>query len=82
MKLTSTVTRSGAVVEAGRGERADVGLFQRHNLGPCAQRFVQLPAADIDRVDGAAPRSSSTCVKPPVEAPTSRQTRPRGSKPK
>ena len=56
MKLTSTTTKSGARVEAGRGERADVGFLQRNDLGALAQRFMQLPASDIDRVDvpGAA----------------------------
>jgi len=38
------------------------------------QRRMQLAAADIDGEYQAAPLASSTSVKPPVEAPTSRQT--------
>ena len=50
---------------------------------PSAQTRMQLAVRRHRRHRrGAAPRSSSTCVKPPVEAPTSRQTRPCGSKPK
>ena len=37
------------------------------------------PRPDVEGVDAAAPRCSRTSVKPPVDAPTSRQTRPLGS---
>ena len=51
MKLTSQTTRSGGGSRSGRGKGADIGLLQRHDFRPRAQAVVQLPAADIDRVD-------------------------------
>ena len=51
MKLTSMVTRSGGASKLDAGERADVGLFERDDLRSPAQARVQLPAADIDRID-------------------------------
>jgi len=34
-------------------ERANIGLLQRHDLGPAAQARMQLVAADVDREDAA-----------------------------
>ncbi len=76
--------------EIGAADRTE----QRVHCGYRSAPAIRLPAAcattscncplpdiDCDRCS-LAPRSSSTCVKPPVEAPTSRQTRSFGSKPK
>ena len=63
-------------------QRARVGVFEADDARIVAQRCVQLAAGRHRRRKRArAPRASSTCVKPPVEAPTSRQTRPAGSTP-
>ena len=41
-----------------------------------SQLPVQLPVADVERHDSGSAALSSTSVKPPVDAPMSRQSRP------
>ena len=47
--------------------------------GVAPEPVGELATPDVDGVDPPAPRCSRTSVKPPVEAPASRQTRPAGS---
>ena len=59
-------------------ERARVACARaRATRGSSRRRACELAVADVDaRRRGARPRWSRQSVKPPVEAPTSRQTRP------
>lgn len=69
--------RDGVAVEAAR-----IPAFEVGDAGIIPQRRVELVAPDIDGVDmGGAPRQQRV-GEAPVEAPTSRQTRPAGSNPK
>ena len=65
-----------------RRQGARVEAFERTDARIRREPRVELAVADVDRDDGLAPRSSSTSVKPPVEAPTSRQASPAGSRAK
>ena len=82
MNETSTVaseTGSGSVVA---GQRPGVRPLHGDHARIAPERLCELPAARRRaRRHGCAPRCSSTSVKPPVEAPTSRHTRPAGSTP-
>jgi len=73
MKLTSITTTSGRAASAAF-KAADIGLLHGDDVGMAAQRWMQLLAPDIDENTRLAPLASNTSVKPPVDAPTSRQT--------
>ena len=55
MKLTSTLTRLGELAEVVGGNCADVGTIHRDDFMAQMQAFVQLPLADIDRIDAPRP---------------------------
>ena len=81
--MTARPTGSGRRnVSGGRDRGARHGYVP--STRPADRRAAHRQAVRGPRREhrrGAAPRRSSTSVKPPVEAPTSRQTRPRGSMP-
>ena len=56
MKLTSMTTISTGSGSLAGIERADIGVLERHDLGPSAQARMQLIVADIDGVDAGARR--------------------------
>ena len=72
---TSTVARVGRSGNA-RDPGARVHALPHHDAGILAETRVELPVADVDRVDAARAPPSRQSVNPPVDAPTSRQTRP------
>ena len=78
MNETSTTARSAGSgrIAGGRASRALTRSIET-TRGSAAQPLGELPVARRPaRRRGVAPRSSSTSVNPPVEAPTSRPTRP------
>ena len=65
---------------AGEGvQMAEVGPVEDRDPLILGQPGQELAVPDVDRVDPRRPRASSTSVKPPVDAPASRQIRPRQS---
>ena len=59
-----------------RRQRTHVGAFQDGHPGITTQRPGQLPVPHVDRDHLGRASRNSTSVKPPVEAPASRQRRP------
>ncbi len=81
MKLTSMTTRSGGSGKSAALESADIGILAAPRPRParaCARAIGR--GRHRPHRSRRAPRASSTSVKPPVEAPTSRQIRRAGSK--
>ena len=77
MKDRSPTTRSTGPPIGSGVELADVGAVEHGDPLVAAQRPGQLAVADVDGDHLARRRArSSTSVKPPVEAPASRQRRP------
>ena len=63
-------------------EAPDVDSLEHGDAWVLTKTPGQLTITNVDRDHRAAPRRSKASVKPPVDAPTSRQTRPVGSSPK
>ena len=79
MKLTSITIASGrSPRRSGVSARASRPSSETTRLS-AARRGASCPRPTSTAITFAAPRAKSTSVKPPVEAPTSRQTRPEGS---
>ena len=78
MKETSQTTSSGC--ERELRQRPDVRPLEHRHARVGAETGVELPVARRRaRSPARAPAWSKQSVKPPVEAPTSRQSRPAGS---
>ena len=74
MNETSAVTRSGRVTAARSAVRARaLTRSSDRDALVAAQRPLELAVGDVERDTCAAPRWSRQSVKPPVDAPTSRQ---------
>ena len=83
MKETSITIRSGAHGSASALERARVACARSPSrAGPGADASAARRRRRRTPTTASAPRWSRQSVKPPVEAPTSRQRRPPGSTPK
>ena len=79
-KLTSTVTKSGASSNR-RGESERISVPSSEVMSGRRRRAsCNWPCPTSTAKTRFAPCSSRTCANPPVEAPTSRQTCPSGSK--
>ncbi len=82
MKLTSQTIASGALPIASAGMARASRPSNERTRGSAARRGSSWPRPTSTATTWRAPRLSRTSVKPPVEAPTSRHTRPVGSRPK
>ena len=69
----------GRVGQLRRLQRPRVDALDHRHPRVLAQRPVELAVGDVERDTCSAPACSRQSVKPPVEAPTSRQRRPAGS---
>ena len=77
MKLRSATTRSAGPPRSLRGARRGRSpRTARSTRGSCASSGTSWPCPTSRATTCSAPWCSSTWVKPPVEAPTSRQRRP------
>ena len=85
MNDTSIVTRSNRRRSTGRSFGSRYRAFRPSSDDDArilAKLPVELAVTDVERDDPAAPRSSRTCVKPPVDAPMSSARMPDGFSPK
>ncbi len=76
MKLTSQTVRSTRSPISLEAQVARVDAFVHDDARIGAQFPVELAGADIDGMTRAAPACSRQSVKPPVDAPISRQVWP------
>ena len=76
MKETSQVTSSGWNGSSASSARCPL---EHGDPRVVAELRVQLPVANVERDHPRAPACSRQSVKPPVDAPTSRQSRPSSS---